>query len=133
MAERIHEILPETEVVEYPVVYGAENRDLLDFASYDYIVDAIDTVTSKLILIEEAKKALLQEVLLQVETVFLSDPELLKALPKLAKEQIIFYDRSTLPEAELAPLLDEGVKVLVRDANDRASHDRLLFFPIWEI
>lgn len=48
---------PETEVVEYPVVYGAENRDLLDFASYDYIVDAIDTVTSKLILIEEAKKA----------------------------------------------------------------------------
>ena len=42
--------------------------------------------------IEEAKKALLQEVLLQVETVFLSDPELLKVLPKLAKEQIIFYD-----------------------------------------
>ena len=31
--------------------------------------------------IEEAKKALLQEVLLQVETVFLSDPELLKAFP----------------------------------------------------
>lgn len=57
MAERIHEIIPETEVVEYPVVYGAENRDLLDFAAYDYIVDAIDTVTSKLILIEEAKKA----------------------------------------------------------------------------
>ena len=81
--------------------------------------------------IEEAKKALLQEVLLQVETVFLSDPELLKALPKLAKEEIIFYDRSTLPEAELAPLLDEGVKVLVRDANGRASHDRLLFFPTY--
>ena len=56
MAERIHEILPETEVVEYPVVYGAENRDLLDFASYDYIVDAIDTVTSKLILIEKEKR-----------------------------------------------------------------------------
>lgn len=57
MAERIREICPETEIVEYPVVYGAENRDLLDFASYDYIVDAIDTVTSKLMLIEEAKKA----------------------------------------------------------------------------
>lgn len=57
MAERIREICPETEVVEYPVVYGAENRDLLNFASYDYIVDAIDTVTSKLMLIEEAKKA----------------------------------------------------------------------------
>ena len=54
MAERIADISPETEVETYPVVYGAENRDLLDFSTYD---DAIDTVTSKLILIEEAKKA----------------------------------------------------------------------------
>ena len=37
MAERIREICPDTEIVEYPVVYGVENRDLLDFASYDYI------------------------------------------------------------------------------------------------
>ncbi|MGN0136020.1 ThiF family adenylyltransferase [Anaerotignum sp.] len=57
MAERIHDICPETEVVEYPCVYGVDNKDLIDFASYDYIVDAIDTVTSKLLLIEEAKKA----------------------------------------------------------------------------
>lgn len=57
MAERIHDICPETEVVEYPVVYGAENKDLIDFGSYDYIVDAIDMVTSKILLIEEAKKA----------------------------------------------------------------------------
>lgn len=57
MAERIADISPETEVETYPVVYGAENRDLLDFSTYDYVIDAIDTVTSKLILIEEAKKA----------------------------------------------------------------------------
>lgn len=57
MAERIVDISPETEVETYPVVYGAENRDLLDFSTYDYVIDAIDTVTSKLILIEEAKKA----------------------------------------------------------------------------
>ena len=57
MAERIADISPETEVETYPVVYGAENRDLLDFSTYDYVSDAIDTVTSKLILIEEAKKA----------------------------------------------------------------------------
>ena len=56
MAERIHDICPETEVVEYPVNYTAENKDLIDFASYDYIVDAIDMVTSKLLLIEEAKR-----------------------------------------------------------------------------
>lgn len=57
MAERIADISPETEVETYHVVYGAENRDLLDFSIYDYVIDAIDTVTSKLILIEEAKKA----------------------------------------------------------------------------
>ena len=57
MAERIHDICPETEVLEYPVNYTAENKDLIDFASYDYIVDAIDMVTSKILLIEEAKKA----------------------------------------------------------------------------
>ena len=57
MAERIHDICPETEVVEYAVNYTAENKDLIDFASYDYIVDAIDMVTSKILLIEEAKKA----------------------------------------------------------------------------
>lgn len=57
MAERIADISPETEVETYPVVYGAENRNLLDFSIYDYVIDAIDTVTSKLILIEEAKKA----------------------------------------------------------------------------
>ena len=57
MAERIADISPETEVETYPVVYGAEDRDLLDFSTYDYVIDAIDTVTSKLILIEEAKKA----------------------------------------------------------------------------
>lgn len=57
MAERIHDICPETEVVKYPVNYTAENKDLIDFASYDYIVDAIDMVTSKILLIEEAKKA----------------------------------------------------------------------------
>ena len=57
MAERIRDICPETEVLEYPVNYTAENKALIDFASYDYIVDAIDMVTSKLLLIEEAKKA----------------------------------------------------------------------------
>lgn len=57
MAERIREIAPDVKILEYPVVYGKENQDLLDFAAYDYIVDAIDTVTSKILLIEEAKKA----------------------------------------------------------------------------
>ena len=57
MAERISDICPETEVLTYPVIYHAETKDLIDFSAYDYIIDAIDMVSSKLLLIEEAKKA----------------------------------------------------------------------------
>lgn len=57
MKQRIHEILPQTVVEAHSVFYTNENRNFIDFSSYDYIVDAIDMITSKIILIEEAKKA----------------------------------------------------------------------------
>ena len=37
--------------------YGAENADQFDLSVYDYIIDAIDTVSSKLVLIERAYAA----------------------------------------------------------------------------
>ena len=57
MKQRIQDILPQTVVETHSVFYTNENRSLIDFSSYDYIVDAIDMITSKIILIEEAKKA----------------------------------------------------------------------------
>ena len=57
MAERIRDISPDTEILTHAVVYGRDNRTLLDFAQYDYIVDAVDMVTAKLLLIEQAKQA----------------------------------------------------------------------------
>lgn len=57
MKERIHDILPQTTVETHSVFFTNENRGLIDFGEYDYIVDAIDMITSKIILIEEAKKA----------------------------------------------------------------------------
>lgn len=57
MKQRINDTLPQTIVETHPVYYTNENRNLIDFSSYDYIVDAIDMITSKIILIEEAKKA----------------------------------------------------------------------------
>ena len=57
MKQRIHEILPQTVVKTHSVFFTQDNRNLIDFSSYDYIVDAIDMITSKIILIEEAKKA----------------------------------------------------------------------------
>ena len=59
MGERIREIFPDCVVEEYPLYYTAENVDSpqFDFADCDYIVDAIDMVTSKILLIERAKAA----------------------------------------------------------------------------
>lgn len=53
--ERIKDIDEDILVHTYETFYGNETQDLIDFTSYDYIVDAIDTVTSKLLIIEKAK------------------------------------------------------------------------------
>ena len=51
---RVLEINPDCEVRTFPVFYLPENADSFDFTQYDYIVDAIDTVTAKLALVERA-------------------------------------------------------------------------------
>ncbi|MDR0817181.1 MAG: tRNA threonylcarbamoyladenosine dehydratase [Clostridiales Family XIII bacterium] len=56
MAERIKDINPEAKVDLYSIFYGADTADRIDLADYDYIVDAIDTVTAKLVLIGRAKE-----------------------------------------------------------------------------
>ena len=56
MAERIADINPDTAVKTYPCFYNAETAGNFDFKEYDYIIDAIDTVTSKLLLIKTAKE-----------------------------------------------------------------------------
>ena len=56
-AERVKDISPECVVRTYKTFYLPETQDEFDFTQYDYIVDAIDTVTGKLTIIENAKKA----------------------------------------------------------------------------
>ena len=55
--ERIREINPQCEVRTYKTFYLPETQDQFDFHDYDYVVDAIDTVSGKLAIIENAKKA----------------------------------------------------------------------------
>ena len=55
--ERIAEISPDCQVRTYKTFYLPDTQDQFDFRQYDYIVDAIDTVTGKLAIIENAKKA----------------------------------------------------------------------------
>lgn len=55
--ERIEEINPDCKVTAFRTFYMPETADQFDFTQYDYVVDAIDTVTGKIALIENAKKA----------------------------------------------------------------------------
>ena len=52
---RVLDINPEITVTVYNAFYGPDTADQFDFTKYDYIVDAIDTVTAKLALIANAK------------------------------------------------------------------------------
>lgn len=55
--DRINDIDPETEVILSDKFFLPENAHEFDFSAFDYIVDAIDTVSAKLALIEGANKA----------------------------------------------------------------------------
>ena len=55
--ERVHEINPDCRVNTYKTFYMPDTREQFDFAQYDYVIDAIDTVTGKLSLIEAARAA----------------------------------------------------------------------------
>lgn len=57
MAERILEINPKARVETNTTFYMPDNADEYDLTKYDYIVDAVDTVTAKLELIVRANAA----------------------------------------------------------------------------
>lgn len=49
-------INPELNAESFPVFVNGTNIDTFDFTKYDYIIDAIDMVSSKLVIIEKAYK-----------------------------------------------------------------------------
>ena len=55
--ERALSINPDCKVQTYDFFYLPETADKVDLREYDYIVDAIDTVTAKLELVTRAKRA----------------------------------------------------------------------------
>ncbi len=56
MRERIADINPDCKVEEHRCFYLPEESDRFDFTKYDYIVDAIDTVSAKIDIVVRAKK-----------------------------------------------------------------------------
>lgn len=57
MAERIRDIRPETQVNEHRCFFMPENADEYDFSQYDYVVDAVDTVSAKIVIAEKSLAA----------------------------------------------------------------------------
>ncbi len=55
-AERVRLINPDAEIIAHNIFYSAENENEVDFSDIDYIVDAIDSVKSKISLIVRAKR-----------------------------------------------------------------------------
>ncbi len=56
-AQRIKDIDPSIQVRTFKTFYLPETADQFDFTQYDYVLDAIDTVTGKLALMVQAKAA----------------------------------------------------------------------------
>lgn len=56
-ARRVRAIDPGIRAVPRQVFYTPDTADRFDFTAYDYVVDAIDTVTGKLMLVKAAKEA----------------------------------------------------------------------------
>lgn len=57
MKARIASIVPEAEVRTYPMMFNESAAGEINFGDYDYVVDAVDQVTAKLLIIEKAQAA----------------------------------------------------------------------------
>lgn len=57
MKERISDINPHIEVNAYNMLFTKENSRDIDFSAYDYVVDAIDMVSSKIELVLKCEEA----------------------------------------------------------------------------
>lgn len=55
--ERIKQINPDCIVNKHQMFYAPETADKFDFSKYDYVVDAIDTVTGKIALVMQARES----------------------------------------------------------------------------
>ena len=57
MKERIGQINPDAEVNAYRCFFMPDNSAEFDFTDYDYVIDAVDTVTAKLELVMKCREA----------------------------------------------------------------------------
>lgn len=54
---RAKSINPDVKINKFPIFYLPDTAHLFDFANYDYVIDAIDTVSGKMELVKRANEA----------------------------------------------------------------------------
>lgn len=103
--ERILDINPEININTYKTFYMPDTAEQFDFTNYDYIVDAIDTVTGKIELIMRANK---------VNTPIISSMGAGNKLDAAAFEVADIYETSVCPLARAmrGELKKRGIKKL---------------------
>lgn len=103
--DRLLDINPNAVVVSHNMFFTAENAHELDFSNYDYVVDAIDTVTSKLLLVQQANES---------NTPIICSMGTGNKLDPTALEVADIYDTSVCPLARVmrTQLRKRGVKEL---------------------
>ncbi len=57
MKARMQDINPCVKVENFAEFYGPENQNKIDFSAYDFVVDAVDDVEAKLLIIQNARRA----------------------------------------------------------------------------
>lgn len=105
MKEHLLEINPEVIVRAYDCFFLPETKDQFDFSSYDYVIDAVDTVTAKLALVEACK---------EVEVPIVSSMGAGNKLDPTAFEVTDIYKTSVCPLAKVMrkELKARGIKKL---------------------
>ena len=92
MAERVRDINPDCQVRAHRCFYLPATADDFDFTQYDYVLDAVDTVTAKLQLIERAY---------ETGTSIISSMGAANKLDPTAFEVADIYDTSICPLAKI--------------------------------
>ena len=137
--DRLLSINPELEIQVQNVFYLPENADNFPFCEFDYIVDAVDTVTAKIEIIKRAKESLVP-VISCMGTGGKTDPTMLKIadIEKTKGCPLARVMRKELKErgikgvkvvySEEMNVIAEGEKTEVK-GKDRVAPPSMIFVP----
>ena len=135
MCERIADINPDCEVRGISTFYSADTKDEINLADYDYVIDAIDTVSSKLLLIEEAYRAETR-IISSMGTGNKLDPTRLEvsdifktSVCPLARVMRTELKKRGIPRLKVVYSKEEPIRVAINGENGRHSPGSTSFVP----